>query len=571
MNKQQSGETKGLSRRGFLKGAALATAGVASAATLAACSSGDPGMSAAPTAWEPAKWDAETEILVVGYGGAGISAGISAKHESLGEVLVIEAAPEGEQGGNTRVSAQVIFIPDSVEGAIKYQSNLNGPYKVKDDLLEAWATNICENEDWFEAIGIDIAETMFFNPEWPDVEGSEHCRCFLVGDGMGYQQLWNELERVATELEVPVKYDTRMRRLVINPHTGEVAGVLAESSDGTETYIKAKKGVVLSCGGFENNPDMIRSFFQIGYYETCPYGTPYNRGDGILAAQAAGAELWNMNSFANSGFGIKAAGLDFPSQMQPTWKNKDYIYVGPDGKRFMYEEMGSLARHGKYMYNGAETNLRQPAPMHAIFGSKTFNGDCIIQDFICGWIPLIKPFLGTTNQEFLDAQVIVKGDTPEELAKKIGYDPAVLKATIDGYNAGAAAGDDPEYNRGTDVYSAFNYGAQGAAAAKGESEIDNSDSDVKPSIAAFALDPLAAPYYAVQLRTITLNTQGGPKRGANGEVLNGYGEAIPRLYAAGEMGTIYAYNYNGGGNVSEAISSGRLAARSISALSAWDA
>jgi hypothetical protein len=509
--------------------------------------------------------------LVVGCGGAGISAGISAKLEELGDVLVIEAAPEGEQGGNTRVSAQVIFIPDDVDGAIEYQTNLNGPYEVDAELVRAWATNICENEEWFERVGIEIAETMFFNPEWPDVPGAEHSRCFLVGEGMGREQLWNELWRVAGELEVPVQNDTRMRRLIINPNTGEVAGVMAEDSSGKESYIKAKKGVVLACGGFENNPEMIRNFFQIGYYETRPQGTPYNRGDGILAAQAAGAQLWNMGNFSNSALGARAGGNDFPTQTQPTWTNKDYILVGADAKRFVYEETLSLARHGKYVYNGVETNLRTPQPIHAIFGSKTFGGECIIQDIIAGWVPLVKPKVGTSNQEFLDAGVFVKGDTPEELAEALGYDPAVLKATIDSYNANVAAGSDPDYDRGTDVYSAFNFAAMFDAATTGTIDIDSDDSEIKPSIAAFALEPLEAPYYAVKLTMQTLNTQGGPKRGASGEVINGYGEPIPRLYAAGEMGTIYTYNYNGGGNVSEAISSGRLAARSISALEAWDA
>ena len=70
--------------------------------------------------------------------------------------------------------------------------------------------------------------------------------------------------------------------------------------------------------------------------------------------------------------------------------------------------------------------------------------------------------------------------------------------------------------------------------------------------------------------TGTLNTQGGPRRGTDGSVLKVDGTSIPRLYAAGEMGTIYSYNYNGGGNVSEAMSSGRLAARSIGALESWE-
>lgn len=73
----------------------------------------------------------------------------------------------------------------------------------------------------------------------------------------------------------------------------------------------------------------------------------------------------------------------------------------------------------------------------------------------------------------------------------------------------------------------------------------------------------------MHLYTAVLNTQGGPRHDVDGGVLKFDGTAVPRLYAAGEMGTIYSYNYNGGGNVSEAMSSGRLAARSVGALQAW--
>ena len=91
-----------MNRRSFLKAAGAAAAGTA--------------LSTASTAMadETQSWDKECEILVVGYGGAGASAAITAATEGLGDVLVIEAAPEGDEGGNTRVSGQIIFCPRSV-------------------------------------------------------------------------------------------------------------------------------------------------------------------------------------------------------------------------------------------------------------------------------------------------------------------------------------------------------------------------------------------------------------------------------------------------------------------------
>ncbi|MDR0347567.1 MAG: FAD-dependent oxidoreductase [Coriobacteriales bacterium] len=557
----------GVSRREFLKGTVLATAASTGVFALSGCDAPSAQASAKET-YLPEAWDQETDILVVGCGGAGIAAGITAKTEELGEVLLLEAAPQGYEGGNTRVSAQVIFIPDNVEGAIRYQRNLNGPHVVEEELIRSWAENICENLDWFKQIGVEANESTFFSPEWPDVEGSEHCKTYLVGEGMGKAQLWDALAEVANDLGVTIRHDTRVIELVYEPQTREVLGVKATTPSG-EQHIKARKGVVLACGGFENDPEMIRNYYQIGYHDTRPLGTPYNKGDGIRMAQSVGAELWHMNNFANSGFGAQAGGLDNVCVSTLSLRNKDYIYVASDGRRFMYEETVGLARHGKYLYNGASTNLRQPIPIYAVFGSKTFDGDCIVQESFAAWLSIMKELLGTTNQAYLDAGVIVKGDTPEDLANKIGVNSNTLKETIESYNANAAAGQDPVFGRGTDVYSAFNYGAMEEAGKQGQSTIDSAPEN-KPSIAAFALEPLVAPYYAIQLHIQTLNTQGGPRRGLEGEVLDTKGKPIPRLYAAGELGSIYSYNYNGGGNVSEALSSGRLAARSIGKLESWE-
>lgn len=547
-----------ITRRGFVAGAAAATV---------ACAAG---VGAAVADEAQTAWDDEADIVIVGCGGAGISAAITAADEGLGSTLLLEAAPEGFEGGNTRVSAQVIFCPTSVDGAITYQTNLNGLHKVDEKYLKSWAENLCQNIDWLTSQGIETGQTAFFNPEWPDVEGSDACMCWLAGDGqkMGFGLLWDALAARAEELGIEIRHDTRVTELVVEG--GEVHGVKDENG---KAY-KANKGVILACGGFENDPDMISNYFQIGYSECKPMGTPYNRGDGIRMAQSVGADLWHMNNFANSGYGTLSAGEgDMKSVVITQWPFKDYIYVGPDGTRFMYEEKQSLARHGKYLTAGNATNAVQPAGTWCIFGSDTFNSDqCVFQqDYICQWNIQFGLAAHATNQEYLDAGQIVMGETPEELAEAMGMDPAVVAATINNYNEGAANGVDPNYGRGTAVYSAFNYGAQGDAANKGHSEATEAGGgDMEPTIRPFNLVPLQAPYYAVHLYTAVLNTQGGPRRDVDGGVLKFDGTTVPRLYAAGEMGTIYSYNYNGGGNVSEALSSGRLAARSAGALQAWE-
>ena len=151
----------------------------------------------------------------------------------------------------------------------------------------------------------------------------------------------------------------------------------------------------------------------------------------------------------------------------------------------------------------------------------------------------------------------------EELAELTGIDAANLSKTLDTYNNVYVANQkDEEFGRGTGIYSNF-----GGMAGMESISLDSEDVEV---VAPFDLQPITAPFYATPLPGSMHNTQGGPKRGADGSVLKPGAVAVPRLYAAGEMGTIYAYSYNGGGNVSEAMSSGRLAARSIGALESWE-
>jgi succinate dehydrogenase/fumarate reductase flavoprotein subunit len=123
---------------------------------------------------------------------------------------------------------------------------------------------------------------------------------------------------------------------------------------------------------------------------------------------------------------------------------------------------------------------------------------------------------------------ITKADTIEELAEKLGVPTATLRATIDDFNRHSRAGEDDEFGR--------------------------------PAKETVPLD--TAPYYGAPVRPTLLNTQGGPRRNARCEVLDPNGNPIPGLFSAGELGSIWHKLYPGGGNVSEALVTGRAAAAS---------
>jgi predicted oxidoreductase len=77
------------------------------------------------------------------------------------------------------------------------------------------------------------------------------------------------------------------------------------------------------------------------------------------------------------------------------------------------------------------------------------------------------------------------------------------------------------------------------------------------------------PFYAVELSPSMLNTQGGPRRNERAQIVRPDGSTIPRLYSAGELGSIYSYLYQGTGNIGECLAFGRIAGRHAVAETPW--
>jgi predicted oxidoreductase len=85
------------------------------------------------------------------------------------------------------------------------------------------------------------------------------------------------------------------------------------------------------------------------------------------------------------------------------------------------------------------------------------------------------------------------------------------------------------------------------------------------------LVPIAEPpFYALELSPSMLNTQGGPRRNGRGQVVRPDGSPVPRLYSAGELGSIYSYLYQGTGNIGECLAFGRISGRNAAAEQPWD-
>ncbi len=542
---------KELSRRTFVKGAALAS--IAGAALgIAGCS--EPTAAEGKQTGEAADiaWTDEADVVILGTGGAGLSAAITMADEQLGSCLVLEAAPENLRGGNSRICGQILNIPLNPEGAVEYQNACNEPYAVEPELMQAWAESLCDNLDWCtDVCGMDLVVTPNNNPEFPELPGADDIEVYVNGE-LGNSNVWNALAETADGLGTKYYYDSRVTDLVIDGEHG-IVGVSTE--DGR--CFKAKKGVVMGCGGFEANEDLIKKYYQIGYADLRPRGSFYNRGEGIHMAEQAGAQLWHMNNMVGNAWGVQLDPEDRYSCFSMKLTGKGYIVIGPDGCRYQSEDDMSRLRHGKYNKGGVWANLEMPMPAYLLFDQECFDGGMLTPAGI-GFQTLVLDGKIPTADELLERGVIKRCESAEDVAAFTGIEAATLQGTLDRWNRMAAQNSDTDFGRGTAR------DEQGYAP-------DHVLYNGKDKIAAYDLVGLGYPLYAMPLAPTFLNTQGGPKRNAFNQVLDMNDEPIARLYSTGELGAIYVNEYNGGGNFSDAIASGRVAARHCASLEAWDA
>ena len=487
----------------------------------------------------PDQWDKEADVVVVGFGGAGAAAAITAQNAGV-SVLMVEKAPKGEEGGNTRVAGQGYLNATPKESAIEYFNALCGPFTVADDVVQAWADEIGLNNDWLTSIGGDPQEHQHppAGIEFPQFPGSESTHKFHEGPVVGYSNTWLLFERVVNEREIEVLYESPARELVQRNGTGEIVGVRVEQ-EGKQVYVKANKAVILTSGGFENNQEMIRN-----YLPGLPYcytsGSPHNEGDGITMAMEAGADLWHMNNYAGPSMALKVPEYRTTFSMVALHFSKvldgGMIVVGPDGNRFADEKRKTS--HGKVFESGRWGPLTTPCPMYMIFDEAMFtSGPLYDKEPKAGWNTMVDRYdWSDDNTAEVDRGWIKKSETIADLANSIGLDVGTLESTVGKWNDDAIAGEDTDFGR------------------------------------EMMLQPLAkkGPFYALELSPSMLNTQGGPRRNGKGQVMRPDGRPLPRLYSAGELGSIYSFLYQGTGNIGECLAFGRISGRNAAAEQSWD-
>ncbi len=578
---------KKLSRKDFVKGAAAvagagALASCAPAATPAPADTPKPVPTCPPAAecpapWLPERWDYEADVVVVGCGGAGISAAIAA-YDAGAEVLVLEKDAEN-RGGNTGCCGGFVQVVSPVEDAIDYLRAECWGTVTDEELIRATVLASDDLPAWIESLGgepsymalrpllscvpasITGSETLQLGEVWgiklPD--GS-------IGNGVNMFEFLSSCaaDRGISAEAGTLKLATPAKELIQDPSTKEILGVVAaegatgfRGEGGTKIYVKAKKGVILACGGFECDQDMIhQSVASHSHSLVVPtMGTPYNTGDGIWMAARVGAKLWHMNSAEVYHRCAKLASEEYGVGI-PINDTADHIWVNRYGKRFMNERIYWVHTketlppfhfsHKKEYLDGVDFVDYPNVPWYMIFDETTRKKAALSTPGNYYYALVHKVYeWSDDNSAEIEKGWIIKGDTIEELGNNIvckdffgrvvGMDAAGLAEAVNKYNQYCAAGNDPDFGR-----------------------------------PAAQLVPIETPpFYAMELCIGNINTNGGPVHNQHSQSLDVEGKPIPRLYSTGEFGSIYGYMYLGGGNFPEALFTGRIAGEHAAALQPW--
>ncbi len=510
-----------ITRRNFARTSTILAGGAALCGGAATALASEP---QAVTYADTIAWDGTYDVVVIGFGLAGAVAARCAA-DAGAQVLLCDAAPEGQEGGNSRFCGQKFFYGSDRTLLEEYIDSLNWQLKIDPDMRELWIDSVNHMDDFLREY-LDIEPTFQSSevyhgismvPEYPEFPGASTVQ-FLSWDtdttfGAGLftlsrNQVAERADRISIWLGSPAKH------LIQDPQTKAVIGAVIER-DGRELNVRALNGVCLTCGGFECNTQMIQDY--LGTPRMAFLGGAYNNGDGIKMALEVGADLWHMTAYeSNSSAPLPDPGegkranialvLDFTGAC---------IVVAEDGSRYI-NESEAPGRHG-----------------HAWAPGNVYRNP------VQGWRPYMV-FDQAKYDEYQEAGVLdwddvannlVSANTLEELADVCGMNPETLAKTVENFNFFCEQGEDYELRRDPATMAPFGDG----------------------------------PFYAVLCVPAVLNTQGGPRRDVNAQVLDTFGNPIPHLYSAGELGGICSFQYQGGGNLAEAMVFGKIAGENAAA------
>ncbi len=516
-----------------------------------------------PLAGDMSAFDQSYDVVVVGYGFAGARAAIAAADQGA-TVLLAEKAPT--PGGISICSGGSMRGTRNADGVFAYLKATNAG-RTPEDVLRALADGMAHMEDEVKTLAatsnatVDIKE-MRGNYPFPGVEAfldskvthvpgcddleTTYPHVMARPSANGWRMFKVLEDNVARRRDaIEVRYELAAERLIANGHR-EVLGVSFRTKDGGALAVKARRGVVLACGGFEANEGMKRQFWEKAPVLTAT--STANTGDGIRMAQDLGADLWHMWHYHGS-YGFKHPDTRYPVAIRvkrlPDWFPGEernvavpmcWIVVDQTGRRYMNESTPYTqdTTHRPMEHFDTVRQVFPRIPSYLIYdengrkmyqiGAPTYNQ----RGLAFSW--------SLDNLREVELGIIKKANSIDELANILHTQPLVLRATLDRWNELCAQNCDSDFGR--------------------------------PPGTMTRLD--TPPFYVGEIWPVVSNTQGGPVHNAHQQIMNVFGETIPRLYAAGELGSAFGFLYLSGGNLAECLVTGKIAGTEAAALRAWD-
>lgn len=447
------------------------------------------------------------DVVVIGGGGAGLSAAIEAQ-EAGANVVILEK--QSGIGGNTLVSGGGLNVPgtkqqkkleveDSVElfieDTMKGGDNIN-----KKELVTVIAENALETTEWLEN---DI-KVEFMEDRLQQFGGHSVPRALISKNNKG-TELIRKLSAYGEDLGVELKTETKAEELIIKD--GKVVGVKATNAAGQELTFNANKGVIIASGGFGANKELRVKYDpdkDDKYKTTDVSGTT---GDGILMAEKVDADLLHMEYIQTYPTCNPVTGI---ISYVANSRFDGAVLLNQEGNRFVEEmERRDVISKGILDQTGREAYL--------VWGQEVEE------------VGHMTDVHENEYKVFEDMDLIFKADTLEELAKHYDIDEAEFIKSIEKYNKDVEAGKDTDFNRRGIL----------RTVEKG-------------------------PFYIQKVAPAIHHTMGGLVINTDAKVLDTNGNPIEGLYAAGEVtGGIHGTNRLGGNAVTDVIVFGRIAGQNV--------
>ena len=471
-----------------------------------------------------AEWHMETDVAIVGFGGAGGCAAIEAA-DAGAEVIVFELA--SASGGSTAMSSAEIYMggnggtrvqqacgfEDSTEDMFTYMMMAAGP-----QADEAKIKNYCENSaghfQWLVDIGVPFKDSfhktraiMCLTDDGLLYTGSEKAypfaqaakpaprghNLYIEGDNGGPLFMKIVTENVEKRDAIQIEYEVRALTLIADENN-EVHGLVVRQNQ-QEINVRARKGVILCAGGFVMNEEMLAKYAPKLTVGTQPIGNPGDTGSGILMGMGVGGAAINMHE----GF------ISLP--YYPPASITGGILINDKGQRVINED---------------------------VYHSRLGNAILCDQSQRHYFIVTVDQYGDYEKMNFMGADVVGTGETVAELEEELNLPEGCLQATIEQYNRFAEKGEDPFFHKDGEWLEVL-----------------------EPPLVALDVSPGRGAFWP-------FFTLGGLDTLPSGEVVTADRQVVPGLYAAGRTacGVVRrGEGYSSGMSVGDATFSGRLAGK----------